>query len=588
MNRLSKNVSILIQLFCIVLLSALTRFLFLDRVPVGITNDELDYVLNAKAVWLSGKDIGQRWNPLSLTSPTSTFPMAELPSVIASPFIGPFSFSLLHSRWGYALIGVLLSVVLYFLSYTLFRSRKIAFVTGLISAINPWGIFFSRTALESPMAATFYFLFFLLAIQKNKKLQFLSLLPFFVAFFSYIGTKLLAIPAALIPILYLFQSKRKNIVFPLSLIALSLISTAFFVHTSISNPTRSRMGELLLPTSSSVIETVDRERKNTLPTPLNSFMSNKISSFLSISLSTYLNAFSPNLLFLNGDTRSAFSVWDHGYFYLIDLVFMILGFFYMAKSHKSQLLFLGCIILISPLPSVLSTVGVSYPLRSSLLFPALVCIIGYGIVHLITDIHAKKVKLFVTILLIFLYGFSAVRYVHIYMFRNPIANSEGFDFSSRIVSSYIQRAKEMQPITVLTGAPITLYKHFLFDSNGYTKETIQKTASDLHNEQYSFRNVSFETCAITNLIEEHRTYIVQSFKNCEELFDQSGRLQISQVSDNGSIYFVYNDTLCKEYALRPYIRIPSFHTLDVEKLTNEEFCQIYLSKPKVLQNETHN
>jgi len=39
--------------------------LWLDRIPIGIGGDELTYVFNAKAIFLTGSDISGTWNPMS-------------------------------------------------------------------------------------------------------------------------------------------------------------------------------------------------------------------------------------------------------------------------------------------------------------------------------------------------------------------------------------------------------------------------------------------------------------------------------------------------------------------------------------------
>ena len=57
-------------LFLIIVLALFLRLLWLDRIPTGISNDELDYVLTAKAIFFTGTDIaGSGWSPLSLTTP---------------------------------------------------------------------------------------------------------------------------------------------------------------------------------------------------------------------------------------------------------------------------------------------------------------------------------------------------------------------------------------------------------------------------------------------------------------------------------------------------------------------------------------
>jgi hypothetical protein len=70
-------------LFCIILLALVFRLVWLDKVPTGITDDELGFVLNAKAVFLTGKDLSGVWSPFSLTPVTGEFPQAAGPSCVA-------------------------------------------------------------------------------------------------------------------------------------------------------------------------------------------------------------------------------------------------------------------------------------------------------------------------------------------------------------------------------------------------------------------------------------------------------------------------------------------------------------------------
>ncbi len=580
MNRLSKNSVFLFHLLTILIVAVLCRFLFLDTIPTGITNDELDYVLNAKSLWMTGKDMSQRWSPYFLTPPTGTFPMAELPSVLMAPFVGPLPLSLFTARFGYACIGSLLSILLYFLSYRLFRSQKISFIVGLCVAVNPWCIFFSRTGLDAPVAVFFYYLFFFFALSKNSFAYILSFLSFSVAFFSYIGTKLIAIPLSALPLILLQSRKNGDKRKAGLLILLSVGLTVFFIYNAEHAATKTRMGELFFPTNAIVTSDVDGERKLSIPSPATHLFVNKVTSYVSISLSKYLNAFSPNILFLNGDTRSAFSVWTHGYFYIIDIFFLLFGFAVMFHAHKKQLLFLLGIILLSPIPTVLSTVGVSYPIRSSLLFPALLLIIGYGISACTDYLKTKKVFFPVTFLIVLVYLFSVAHFLFIYIFRNPVANSEGFDFSSRIVSSYLLRSGAKTPITVFTGSPKTLYKQYIFYANIYDADTISSLADASNDTVFSSTTVTFKACTQFDRKDISGTYIVEPSLACESIPRKDIKIEIAQLADAGTIYRIYNDRLCNASQRLPYPKLNSLHDVSVETLTDSEFCSLYITGEK--------
>ena len=95
MLKLKKRIPL--GLLLIIILALFLRLIWLDKVPNGITDDELIFVLNAKAVFFTGSDISGVWNPLTLAPIPGITPMAELPSLIMAPFIGILPLSLFAS-----------------------------------------------------------------------------------------------------------------------------------------------------------------------------------------------------------------------------------------------------------------------------------------------------------------------------------------------------------------------------------------------------------------------------------------------------------------------------------------------------------
>ncbi|MGH7246202.1 MAG: hypothetical protein ACREGI_04700, partial [Candidatus Levyibacteriota bacterium] len=177
-------------LFFVILLffiSLFFRTLFLQQIPTGISDDELSFIFNAKAFFLTGH--------------TVTHPFVEIPHILMAPFVGLFPFSLFWSKLPYAVIGSFLPVVLFFISLKLIGKKGAVFV-GLVASINPWSIFFSRTAYEAPLAIFFLlFGFCMMLYAKSWKILF-AFVPFFLGFYCYQGTKVIFIPFVLFLCLY--------------------------------------------------------------------------------------------------------------------------------------------------------------------------------------------------------------------------------------------------------------------------------------------------------------------------------------------------------------------------------------------------
>lgn len=141
------------------------------------------------------------WSPISLTPVTDEFPQAELPYLIVAPFIGALPLSLEFSKIPYVITGVCFVLLLFLIAKKLFGKNE-ALIVGLAAAINPWSLFFSRTAYEAPLAIFFYlFSFYLLLIAKGRYILAIFI-PMFIGFYSYMGTKLLFLPFIMISIFY--------------------------------------------------------------------------------------------------------------------------------------------------------------------------------------------------------------------------------------------------------------------------------------------------------------------------------------------------------------------------------------------------
>src|SRR3989344_344152 len=95
-------------------LIALTiRTILLDRIPTGIVNDNMIFVLNAKAFFYTGHDITGKWIPFSLSPLPDEPAQAELPYIYLAPVIGLLPSSLFAAHIFYAIVNSLFVVVLF-------------------------------------------------------------------------------------------------------------------------------------------------------------------------------------------------------------------------------------------------------------------------------------------------------------------------------------------------------------------------------------------------------------------------------------------------------------------------------------------
>lgn len=558
-----RNISL--SFLLIILLSLFFRTIFLDRIPTGISNDELDYLLNAKSVFLSGSDISHTWNPLTFSNPKSSFPQAEIAPLLTLWLVGPLSFSLFNSKFIYALFSVGIIALLYLITKKLVGEKE-AFLVGLVGACNPWLIFFGRSAYDASLAIFFFLLGFYILLIANRWKILLAFPAFFIAFYSYIGIKILLLPFAFVIIAFAWYRNKKYKNQYIVLFSLCVVLFTYYAFSILHAP-GARLNELATPNMNNITSLVNGERRLSIHTPLTTVFSNKYVVFGKYALDKYFNTFSPNFLFLNGDGKSQFTLWNHGVFYYLDALFLFIGFAVLFSTNKKALSILSTLAIIAPIPSVVSTVGNSYAIRSMLLAPIFIIFIGVGISYIL-----RKYR-FSWIIVGLVYFVLILNFINIYFLRNPIYNSESFNFSSRELAKYLSLQSGL--VYVINGDPRTPYKHYLFYNGVLNRSTSIKIANDFKNNTFSVNNIHFITCQQVNEIIPGSIVVYDS---CNKIPLSNKNLSIAQLGDGGSIYTIKNDQICSQYNLNRYPYGITFSDLNIEKLPLKKFCQKFITE----------
>lgn len=449
----------------IVVLASFLRFWQIDKVPSGITNDEAGYMYSAYSIWKTGHDITGSFFPLSFNLDNSFSPV---PVYLISPFVGLFGLSIFTGRLFSSLSGIGSVILIYFIAKYLFKNQGIALAGMFVLAVSPWHLQFSRSAYEAGLALFFILLgtvLFMRGVEKRGEI--LWSLPFFIlAFYSYHATKVFLI--FYIPFLLFFYREKllnNKKIFFLFVIGIILTFLSFLIVIKTQHVTR--QGILLWNNTKDAQQTVDRERKlNSAPFFLRQIFNNKPLYFLRIIRENYLEAFSPNFLFLYGETSgvgSIYGVFNRGEFYILELPLLLLGFFYLfTKGTKSNRFFIIVAILMAPIPSAI-TFDKSYGTRSIMLLPFLSIVVGCGIYYCVTDLFSKNRRIFVVILSCF-YVFLVSSYLYQYYFRYSIYGAESWRKSDRNLIDYIaERKNDYKNIYVSNAGKMFLLQYGVFN-----------------------------------------------------------------------------------------------------------------------------
>lgn len=571
-----------LPLLFILLVGLVLRLIWLDRIPVGINDDELDYILNAKAIYLTGKDVSGTWSPFSLSTPPNEVPKSELMYLFLSPLVGSLPLSLFWARFPFIIFNLLLITVIYLITKELL-GKNVAVISGLVTAINPWSIYFSRTSYEAPVSALFFlFTFYVLLKAEGRKIL-LALIPAFFAFFTYIGSKIIFLPFLLLSTTYVYLNivGKKYLKQYILLLILSIFIFLFFIISLPQRSSSARLTEILTPSSYFISTKVDEERKLSIENPVRDLFSNKITVYLKNVISIQLGMLSTDFLFLHGDEKSTFSIWEHGNFYYLDAVFILLGVIALFSKQKKVLTFFVLAIIIATLPSVFSSVGKAYGTRSALAFPFLLIFAAYGIWFLI-NLYKNKIYKYTVVLFLFLaYSLLLSNFLYIYLFRNPVYNSEGFSFSKRILSKYIDLATDKNSdilvISDAQGLTTPVFKNYIFYSNGYTKENSGQIASLIQKNSKQYKNLRITNCP--DEMPAAKTVVIAPFdSNCNILKKISKDSSIAKLSDGYAIYNIFNDRVCNSYSLNRYPAGITFEDLKVEGQKEKDFCGNFITR----------
>ncbi|QQG40467.1 MAG: hypothetical protein HYV37_02750 [Candidatus Levyibacteriota bacterium] len=564
--------------FLLFFISLSVRTIWLDKIPIGIVQDNMIFVLNAKAVYYTGHDVSGKWNPFSFAPIPDEPAQAELPYTLLAPVIGPLPSSLFAAHIFYAVINSLLSVVLFLITLQLV-GKSPAFIVGLLASFNPWNIFFGRAAFEASLAVFFYIssLYLLLKTSGWKKLY--AIIPLAFGFYTYMAYKITFLPYFFIIAFYTWREidHKRYIKQYITLLSFCFIIFFSFLISIKNQNTSARLGETRFISSSEIAAEVNMTRQLAIQNPATNFLINKITIAGKNILTKYFGAFSPNQLFFQNEYTLRFALFNHGYFYVADYIFFVIGFCYLFAHKRKLWLFLTSLLVISPLPSVVSTVGISYAMRSSLYIPFLILFIGIGIWHTITFTKNQKYLIVSTIIIIIIYAILVANFLYIYFFIQPVYMSEGANFSSRLIARYAAIAIEKNiPLTIISNSPKTPYKDFIFYSNNYNRQTAEYFRNAFLTHNYTYKNISFTDCKHTKQLENGRTYILNAGDDCDALKIPKKSLSIVQLSDSGSVYNIYQDAVCSQFALKRYASDFTLHDFNVESLSQKKFCETFI------------
>lgn len=548
----------------ILLLALLLRLYGLDLNPVGITHDdELHEIINAKSLAFTGSNVPGVITGILTQNGHCIWGdcvYGELESYVLIPWMRIFPLDLFWSKIPFMLGAVGLVFATGKLFENLSKNTCLGMVVGLLIAINPWAIYFGRTAYPQLVSHLFYILgaYFFTRHKSFKSNLTLGSIFSFTASLFYFGAKPILPLIILWGVVYnLYQFRIRDFKFTLLFIlAVTIIIGSYFVILS-NSYAGVRLAE---------IET------------------NKPG----LRLERFLGFFSPVSLFLEGqkDTDNSY-LSNHGYYYLADLPFLIFGV--MAISgNLTNALFILSLLAISVIPAAWKTSETSiYSLRAALAYPLLGGIIGWGIFfcwNKISILRQKNTAKILLALVIIAYVLSLTYFLVIYWHRLPRIQATRWFFHERVLTNYVTRvqSKNDEKIILVTARPDGIFNSFVFYSGIYKdRDTIEEINNNYLLQSFEYKGVRFiDDCQkITRQDLANSVILIDQINPVKCEIDQRNTPKIANPKDAGGIFNIINESFCSNYPRSRYPNPKNIYDFRVENLTDEDFCKMWITNP---------
>jgi len=577
----SQHRRILPYLMVVIILAAGIRLVLLGTIPPGLHPDEMDFVLTAKSIYVSGKDISGTWSPGSLTTKKYDKPLAELTSLVAAPIIGPQLTSLWAARLPYLINQILLLVVVYLLTSLLVNSR-VGLVAAMVWAVNPWSFQFSRLSFEAPIAATCY-LAAAYVILSKKRWQVMWALPWLgLGFFTYHGAKLMLVPwvVAVVGARYVWANRRPLLKPMLGLIA-AAIGLMLVYGVSFNNQAAHSRSEELIPLAKNLASlSVDHDRLHSIASPWMILFSNKGTFVIGHMVDRELAAFSTKLLFTEGEPAGPYSTHDHGFFYPLDFLLILVALASLYHHRPKTAVAMVALTLLAPLPGVISAGNETFGHRGSLMFPLLAMFVAYGWYIVATSKHRRIYLL----ILVPVYILMVVNYFYLYFYRYPAYAGQDNDLGDRVLARYLMEAKKnYEHVWVVTNSSRSLevYEQYIYYGNLLDRASAAWFASSIQRGNYSQGNVLFvSVCPEAEQVAEQDLVVTDEQTACPVYppLAKMNNINLSGTAMAAPVYRIKNDRVCRQFDLNDFIHPTTWQQFRIEQLSVKDLCQTWFTK----------
>ena len=415
-----------VSIIFIVVMTILTRFIVLDKVPSHLSNDEISIAYDAYSILHTGRDEHNNFMPVSFQShSTYKAPFYIYAASVTNLFLGNSEYSV---RLPSAIFGSLTVLIVGFIVFILSKNINLSILTSLVLALSPWHIYASRMALESNAAlfllVSAIWLFFINIRNKNNFYLFFSMMLFALSIWAY-HTEWLLTPMIMVFLAINYRHKIKiNISFWVSILLFFIIVFPIASDAWMMRNTNARANTEVIVKDPGIARILDDPDVS---------LFRKIRTISSSFIVNYSNYTKVSHLFFDGmPLLSKEDPYTVGLFLLPLLIFFWWGIFKIKLYFPNDFKFVYFWILATPLiPSL--TIGGTNMVRNLATVVPYTLVISVGLYSLRSYFKGyKAVILCLLVAISFLY-FSVIYYYHF-----PFQMGENFQYGYKQAAEYIK------------------------------------------------------------------------------------------------------------------------------------------------------
>lgn len=398
----------------------------------------------------------------------------------------------------------------------------------------------------------------------------------YLAFYSYIATKLIFLPLILIVIAYCYFTNKRQFLKQYAIVFAFCILIVGVYALALKQGSTVRLSEIFTPNSPVLTEQVDAVRQITMQNPLSNVFENKMTEYLRIILTKTFDTLSFSYLFLLGD--NFFALFRHGLFYILDALFLVFGLA-AAYKRKAKLFFLlASLAFVAILPHVFHSASLeNFAPHIVLFFPFAIILIAVGIDETLRLCKNKRLFYGTSVIIILLYSLLVLNFLNIYFFQFTLQGN--FDFPTRLLAKYASLANQNgESVIIYSPAVPDVFKKYLFYTNNYNQNTVSLARLAYKTNKFNFENIQFLGCNNTIDPTKSKSLIIYDF-NCGALKKSYQRLVIPRLSDGGQSYDIFNDKICTKFNHKAYPANLSISDFGIENQTAQQFCEAFITNP---------